>query len=176
MAKIAMEEAKDWTVLPEGTIITVKVLDEQTEELDGKYGKWTKLNLTFEIIDAPEPYKNAPDVVGSKIWGGVPFRFEDDPENPLKNWAEAILGFDLSGNLGFELDTADFIGRKCRAVIRTFTKKNGKEGHGIDALLPLGSGQTAAPQDSAAQLAEASKQPPQQQQMAASAPDPDVPF
>ena len=171
MAKIAMEEAKDWTVLPEGTIITVKVLDEKTEVLDGKYGEWTKLNITFETIDAPEPYKNAQDVIGSKIWGGIPFRFEDDAENPLKNWAEAILGFDLSGNLGFELDTADFVGRKCRAVIRTFTKRNGKEGHGIDALLPLGSGATAAPQEPAQQ-----PQPAAATAQAAPQSDPDIPF
>lgn len=170
MAKISMEEAKDWTVLPEGTIITVKVLAEETEELEGKYGPWTKLNITFEILDAPAPYNGSDDVIGSKIWGGIPFRFEDDPENPLKNWAEAILGFDLSGNLGFELDTADFVGRQCRAVIRTFTKRNGKEGHGVDALLPLGSGQTAASQDAAKQLVEAQATP------AATAADPDVPF
>lgn len=171
MATIKMEEAKDWTVLPEGTIITVKVLDEQTEELDGKYGKWTKLNVTFEIIDAPEPYKSSPDVIGSKIWGGIPFRFEDDPENPLKNWAEAILGFDLAGNVGFELDTSDWVGRKCRAVVRTFTKRNGKEGHGVDALLPLGSGTTAAPQDSAQELVAAQSAPTPQPE-----PDPEIPF
>lgn len=174
MARIELEEAKDWTVLPEGTIITVKVLAEETEVLDGKYGPWTKLNVTFEILDAPEPYASKDDVIGSKIWGGVPFKFEDDPENQLKNWSEAILGFDLSGNLGFELDTSDWVGRKCRAVVRTFTKRNGKEGHGVDALLPLGSGQVAAPQDSAKQLAEATAAP--AAAPAAPASDPDVPF
>lgn len=178
MAKIAMEEAKDWTVLPENTIITVKVLAEDTEELDGKYGPWTKLNITFEIVDAPEPFKSSDDVVGSKIWGGIPFKFEDDPENQLKNWAEAILGFDLSGNLGFELDTGDFVGRQCRAVIRNFTKRNGKEGHGVDALLPLGSGQTAAPQDANKELAAAQTvaAAPATAAPAPSVPDDDVPF
>lgn len=178
MATIAMEEAKDWTVLPEGTIITVKVLAEETEQLDGKYGPWTKLNVTFEIVDAPAPYNGSDDVIGSKIWGGIPFKFEDDPENQLKNWAEAILGFDLGGNLGFELDTADFVGRSCRAVIRNFTKRNGKEGHGVDALLPLGSGQTAAPQDSIAEIAKTTAQPVPATVAAAPAPpqDDDVPF
>lgn len=153
MAKIAMEEPTEWTVLPENTIITVKVLDSQVEVLDGKYGEWQKLNVTFEIVDAPEPWASKDDVIGSKIWGGVPFKFEDDPDNPLKNWTEAILGFDVSGQIGFELDTEDWVGRKCRAVVRTFTKRNGKEGHGVDALLPLGSGATAAPQDTARELA-----------------------
>lgn len=176
MPKAALEEAKDWTVLPADTIITVKVLDAAAEVLDGKYGEWTKLNVTFEILDAPEPYASKPDVIGSKIWGGVPFRFEDDPDNPLKNWTEAILGFDISGQLGFELDTDDWIGRKCRAVVRTFTKKNGKEGHGVDALLPLGSGTVAAPEGAAQQLAEASKPQATQSQMTSPSADDDVPF
>lgn len=155
MAKIALEEAQEWTVLPENTIITVKVLDSEVETLDGKYGPWQKLNVTFEILDAPEPYASSNDVIGSKIWGGVPFKFEDDPDNAMKNWTEAILGLDISGQLGFEIDTDDWVGRKCRAVVRTFTKRNGKEGHGVDALLPLGSGSVAAPQDAAKTLVDA---------------------
>lgn len=165
MAKIAMEEAQEWTVLPENTIITVKVLDSKVEELDGKYGKWQKLNVTFEIVDAPEPYASKADVIGSKIWGGIPFRFEDDPDNPMKNWTEAILGFDLSEQVGFEVETDDWVGRKCRAVVRTFTKRNGKEGHGVDALLPLGSGSVAAPQDAAAAIVDSQAQK-----------DPEIPF
>jgi hypothetical protein len=171
MAKAVLEEAKEWTVLPEGTIITVKVLSEETETQDGKYGPWVKLNVAFEIIDAPQPWSLESDVIGSKIFGGIPFKFIDDPNNLLKNWSEAILGFELDGNLGFELDTADWVGRKCRAVVRNFTKRNGKVGHGIDALLPLGGGQTAAPEDAARQLVEA------QAQVAPAPPsDTDVPF
>lgn len=148
MPTIQLEEAREWTVIPEDTIITVRCTETKLEEVDGKYGKWHKLNFTFEIVDAPEPWSSKDDVIGSKIWGGVPFKFEDDPDNPLKTWVEALLGIDTTGQLGFELNTDDLTNKTVRAVVRNFEKRNGKVGHGIESLLPLGSGQMSAPQSS----------------------------
>lgn len=136
------EPSSDFTVMAPETIIGVRVKECEVRVLDGRYGEWEKLEVEFEIIDAPDPYK---DLIGKPVWGGIPFRFEDDPENPMLQWTEAILGFDVSGQLGFQIDTDDWINKECRGVISNYQKKNGETRHSVDSLLPKSGGGLAAP-------------------------------
>ena len=137
MAKATLEEAREFQTMAPETIVGLRVKGDEIIELDGKYGPWEKLEVEFEIIDAPDPYK---DLIGERIWGGIPFRFEDDPENALLQWTEAILGFSVLGNLGFQLDTDDWRGKECRGVTGTYTKRDGNERHKIESLLPAAGG------------------------------------
>lgn len=139
MPKITMEESGDFTVLPEGEIIFVRVRDTNVIDLEGKHGPWQKLEFEFDITGVTnEDYK---DAVNQYIWGSVPFRFTDHPDNKLKQWTEALFGLELEP--GFELDTSDFIGREARAIISNYDTRNGDKRHQVDALLPLRKGQEA---------------------------------
>lgn len=154
MPKITMEEFEEFPVLAPESIIGVKVEDLETRDVPGKNGKpgWTKLEFTFKITQVPTTPDNQYDsLVGSKIWGSVPFRFNDSPDNKLKQWTEALLGMELSQ--GFELDTDLLIGREARAIISNYDKKNinprtgqAYKAHQVDALLVKGGSGVTLPQ------------------------------
>lgn len=175
MAKITLEEAQEseFLTLPQDALVKVRVLDHEIIDLDGRYGPWQKLNFKFEVLEVlyPEGYEAC---VGQWVWGGVPFRFTDHPDNALKQWVEAIYGLELQP--GFELDTDQLNGRECKAVIETYMKNNGYEGNRVGSLVPLG-GAVSTPQaaDSASSPSE-----PQTLQSVASSPaggvDDDLPF
>lgn len=144
MAKITMEEYAEFPVLAPDTIITVKVDEITIREMQGARGPWQKAEFQFKILGVPSAeYDN---LIGQKIWGSVPFRFTESPDNKLRQWVEAIFGMELSA--GFELDTDLLIGRECRAVISNYDKKaiNPRTGqpfknHQVDALLARGGSQ-----------------------------------
>lgn len=141
MAKIVMEEYEEFPVLPQDSIITVKVDDISIKEMQGQRGPWQKAEFKFKILGVPSAEYDG--LVGQTIWGSVPFRFTESPDNKLRQWVEAIFGMELSA--GFELDTDLLIGRECRAVIANYDKKaiNPRTGtpfkaHQVDALLARG--------------------------------------
>lgn len=135
MPKITMEEAPEFDVFPEETVIEVLVKDTEVREFDGRNGPWEKLNFEFEVTRVFDPaYKH---MEGLKIFGGVPFRLTDHEDNQLRQWVEALLNVQDLG-VGFELDTDDLEGRKARAVTGTYTKKGTTQvRHTVEALLPL---------------------------------------
>lgn len=140
MAKITMTEAQDLTILPADTVIKVTIDSTKVKDVQGERGDWQKIEFKFTINEAPGEYDEA--LRGTPIWGSVAFRLTESPDNKLKQWTEAILGIELSA--GFELDTDMFVGRKVRAVVGNYDKKNGGKGHQVSALLPLRAGEGLA--------------------------------
>lgn len=154
MAKIVVEEQKEFAVLPADSILHLKVDELKVKEVDGQNGKWEKLEFTFKILGIQavgdgSPVEDYENLISTKIWGSVPFRLTDSPENRLRQWAEAILGIELG--VGYELDTDHFERREVRGVTTTYNKRsvNPKTGqpfkaHQIDSLLPKAGGYAAA--------------------------------
>ena len=155
MPKITLEEQPEFAVLPDDSIIFMKIEDLGVRDVDGQHGPWQKLEFTFKILGIqsigdggnPEDYES---LITSKIWGSVPFKLTDSPENKLRLWAEAILGMELG--VGFELDTDMFVGREVRGVTSTYEKKKsgidprtGKyfRAHQVNSLLVKGGGHQA---------------------------------
>lgn len=158
MAKIVAQEQKDLPTLPDDTILFLLVDSTKIEEKDGRNGKWEKIEFKFKIVGVqavggggdPSAYDA---LITEHIWGSIPFRLTDHPENKLKLWSEAILGIPIGE--GFELDTDFYNGRQVRGIVSTFEKtRSGINpatgqpfvGHQISALLPAaGTAPQAAP-------------------------------
>lgn len=163
MPKITMEEQPEFAVLPDDSIVHLKIEDLKVKDVEGQHGPWQKLEFTFKILGIqavgdgsnPEDYES---LITSKIWGSVPFKLTDNPENKLRQWAEAILDMPLS--VGFELDTDFFFNREVRGVTNTYDKKAKDprtglpfKGHQINSLLPKSGGPAVAQAQPAAQQA-----------------------
>lgn len=136
MAKITLEEAPEFDVFPEETVIQVRVEETEVREFQGQNGPWEKLNFKFEVVKVFDPaYKH---MEGETIYGGVPFRLTDHEDNQLRQWIEALFGLDELG-IGFELDTDDLEGREARAITGTYIKKGTTSvRHTVDSLIALG--------------------------------------
>jgi hypothetical protein len=145
MAKLTLEEPDvldgEKVILPPESVVQVRVLEVREAERgpNAKGEFWQVLDFKFEIVGAPEQYKGA---IGDWIWGNVSARFTTHPDNKLRQWVQALFGLDLEP--GFELDTEVLVGRKARAVISNYKKRDGNVGQGVAGLLPLDGG-TAAP-------------------------------
>lgn len=149
MPKITMEEYEEFPVLPQDTIISVRVDEINVRDVPGQRGTWQKAEFKFKILGVPSA--EFQKLVGETIYGSVPFRFTESPDNKLRQWVEAIFGMELSA--GFELDTDLLLNRECRAIISNYDKKakdprtgNPYKGHQVDALLSKGGQGMAAPQ------------------------------
>ena len=129
----------EFLALPVDAIILVEVLKVEDKVVPGKDGKddWTKLEFTFKIVDVPTALEAQYGIlIGTKVWGSVSSRFTGNPDNKLRQWAESLLGL---GELteGFELDTDVLVGRKARAVIGQYKKRDGSAQHQVVGLLPM---------------------------------------
>lgn len=154
MAKIKLEEQPEFLVFPEDSILVLKIDEVSVQDMQGSNGPWQKLNFTFKILECQamgdgSPVANADSAIGSKIWGNVPFKLTDSPENKLRQWAEAIFGMELG--VGFELDTDLFEGKTVRGVTNQYDKKANNpatgrpfRAHSVNSLLPYGSPLSAA--------------------------------
>lgn len=165
MAKIVVEEQKDFALLPVDSILHLKVDELEVKEVDGRNGKWEKLEITFKVLGIQAIGDGTPiadyeeQIIGSKIWGSVPFRLTDSAENKLRIWSEAILGVEMG--VGFELDTDLFVGREVRGLTSQYEKRdrdakgNPIKRHQINSLLPKANnpvvGQGVQPQQQYAQ-------------------------
>lgn len=157
MAKLIVEEQKEYSVLPVDSILHLKVDEISTRTVNGRNGDWEKLEFKFKVLgiqaigDGSDP-ADYEDVIGGPIWGSVPMRLTTNPENKLRLWSEAIFGMELGA--GFELDTDNFLNREVRGLTGQYDKRStdsqGRpfKGHQIDSLLPKGDGgfQSAQPQ------------------------------
>lgn len=178
MAKITVEEQKEFTLLPPDSILLLKVDECTTKEQQGRNGPWIKLEVKFKVLgiqaigDGSDP-RDYEAIIGGPIWGSVPFKITDSPENKLNLWTSAILG--LEPTVGYELDTDHFLNREVRGLTSQYDKRSTDprtglpfKGHQIDSLLPKGPGpqfQQAPPQYAAQQ-----QQPPAQPQYQQPAP------
>lgn len=140
MAKYTLEDTEEFLTLPDDAVVQVVVSEIEEREVPGRDGKdgWSKLNFKFKILELPSDLEAefAP-LLGQLIFGSVSARLTMHPDNKLRQWSEALLGFSLD-EPGFELDTDMLIGRKARGIITTYTKRDSvQKNHKIAALLPL---------------------------------------
>jgi hypothetical protein len=149
MPRITMTDQPDFAVLPSDSIVLLKIEETSIREVDGKNGKWEKLNVKFKVLDIQaigdgSPKEGYESLIGDTMWGSVPFKLTTNPENKLRQWVEAIFGMELSQ--GFELDTDLLEGRTVRGITSQYASKttdaSGKPfmRHQVDSLLPYGSG------------------------------------
>ena len=176
MAKIVAEEQVEYPTLPDDSIIHLKIEEANTVDVPGRSGDtWTKLEFKFKILGIQttgdgSPVENYANLIGTNIYGSVPFRLTDSPENKLRIWAEAILGMDIG--VGFELDTDYFLRREVRGITDSYEKRksgvNPRTGrpfrqHQVMTLLRAGApAPTPAPQVGG--WGQATQAAPQQQQ------------
>jgi hypothetical protein len=145
MGKIVMEEYEEMPVLPDSSIVFLKVDSQNVKEVSGQRGTWEKLEFTFKLMgiqvlgDDGDLGQYDP-LIGAKIYGSVPYRFTDSPENKLKQWVEALLGMELTP--GFELDTDLLVKREARGITTLYDKRainqrtgHPFKGHQIESLL-----------------------------------------
>lgn len=157
MAKIMMEEQDEILTFPVDSILELKIEEANVETVQGRNGEWQKVAFRFKVLGVQvvgdgsptEAYENW---ITQNIYGSIPFRFTDSPENKLRIWAEAIFRQELG--LGFELDTDMFVGRTVRGITSQYESKsrdaagNPIKRHQIETLLPFGGttpASTAAP-------------------------------
>lgn len=145
MAKIVLEEQLEYPTLPDDSILFLKVNEVGTREVQGRNdNSWTKLEFQFKILGIQvtgdgSPLDRYDNLIGENIWGSVPFRLTDSPENKLRIWSEALLDMDLG--VGFELDTEYFRGRECRGITSSYEKRTAtgtKRRHQVETLLRKG--------------------------------------
>lgn len=154
MAHITMEKWEERPVLPADSILLLKVQEISLRERTGQNGNtFTKLEFKFKILDIQNTGDGSPKedyeaLISTSVFGSVPFRLNDSPENKLKQWTEAILGMELA--VGFDLDTDLLEGKTVRGVTSTYDKRTtnpvtGKpfKGVQVDSLLPVGGGAAA---------------------------------
>lgn len=150
MATITKEEWVEYPTFPKDTILHVKVDGEpEVKTVPGKSqgSTWEKLEFKFKILGVlvtqdGSAVSDYDTMIGTHIYGSVPWKFNDSPDNKLNQWSAAILGMDLG--LGFDLDTKMLADRQCRAITSTYDKRaiNPRTGlpfvaHQVESLLPM---------------------------------------
>jgi hypothetical protein len=158
MAKLTLEHQEEILTFPTDSILELKIEEANLVTVPPRNGNgegWTKIEFVFKILGIqaigdggnPQDYSNW---ITRKIYGSVPARLTDSPENRLRIWAEAIFKQELG--IGFELDTDMFIGRHVRGLTSQYDAKGRTstgapmKRHQIETLLPAGGGVAAAPQ------------------------------
>lgn len=132
MAKLVVEEVKEFGVLPEDARVGVRVESITEKDVPARNGNegWTKLEFKFVFEDLPDVFMQEPEyaeLIGTRVWGSVTKKLNQHPDNKLRLWAEALLNMGELG-VGFELDTDMLIGRYAKGVIGHYTRKDGQGG------------------------------------------------
>lgn len=140
MAKFTVTETADgdFLNLPDDAIVQVEVVSVETRDAtSSKTGEtWQKENFRFKIVEVPDSLQDEYGIlVGSTIFGSVASKLTTHPDNKLRQWSSALLDMDLEA--GFELDTDMLVGRRARAVIGSYKKKDGSRNHQVVGLLAL---------------------------------------
>jgi hypothetical protein len=147
MAKIKMEEQDEILTFPVDSILELKIEEANVETVQGRNGPWEKVAFKFKVLGIQAIGDGSPvaayeNWITQNIYGSVPFRLTDSPENKLRIWAEAIFRQELG--VGFELDTDMFVGRQVRGLTSQYESKsrdasgNPVKRHQIETLLPYG--------------------------------------
>lgn len=144
MAQLVVEKVDEYPVLPPDKIVQVEVVDVTEREVSSAKGDWMKFEFKFRILAVPSDLESDYGVlVGSHIWGSVPARLTTHPDNKLRQWSESLLNLDDLAE-GYSLDTDDLIGRKGRALVTNYQKRDGKSQHQVGSVLPFAPGQVPA--------------------------------
>lgn len=146
MAKITLEEQPEFLVFPDDSILELKIEECNIQTFNGPRGPFDKLQFKFKILGIQalgdgSPVATYESMLTDTIFGSVPFKLTDNPENRLRQWAEAIFRQELS--VGFELDTDLFEGRTVRGLTGSYEPKTQGDGprrrrHNVESLLPIG--------------------------------------
>ena len=157
MALITMEEQQEFAVAPDDSILLLKVDQVDVVEMSGARGPWQKLNIKFKVLEVQAVGDGGPisaydSLVGGPIFGNVPFRLTDSPENKLRQWVEAIFNMELT--VGFVMDTDLLLNKTVRGITSTYrttrtidpSTGQGYLRHQIESLLPYGQSTGVAPQ------------------------------
>jgi hypothetical protein len=158
MAKIVLTEQEKILTFPVDTILDLLIEETVIKTVPSQRGDWQKLEVKFKILGIqalgggglvestdPADYENW---ITQNIFGSVPFKLTDHPENKLRMWCEAIFRQELGP--GFELDTDMFHRRKVRGLTgqydarATDSQGNPFKRHDVTHLLPGGDGAAAA--------------------------------
>ncbi len=128
MARITMEEHVEYPTLPADSILYLKVIENTVREAGSNGRTWEKLEFKFKILGIQvtgdgSPIEDYETLIGQHIWGSVSYKFNDSPENRLKQWVEAILGLSDLG-VGFDLDTDVLNGKSVRGITSQYERKN----------------------------------------------------
>lgn len=140
MAKITLEEAQEFAVLPADSIVDLKIEEVNVRDNARPDGTtWQSLDFRFKILGIQATGDGSPvsaydSLVTQDIYGGAGFRLTDHAENKLRQWCEAI--FQMPLEKGFELDTDMLAGRRVRGVTTQYKTKVGYDRHKVDSLLP----------------------------------------
>lgn len=144
MAKIVMEEQPDFDVLPQDSILDLKIDEVEVRDVEYNGRSWQSVDFKFKILgvqatgDGSAP-SNFDGMIGGTIFGSCSAKLTDNPENKLRQWCEAI--FQMPLEVGFELDTDLLVGRQVRGVTTAYKNKSGFDRAKVDSLLPkAGSG------------------------------------
>lgn len=96
-------EESSFEMIPEGEIVSAKVVEIRAEVLD--FGP--RLNWAFEVTESPWE--------GTRILGSSSQKFTIDPPSKFYEWACQLLG--RTFEVGEGIDTDDLIGLPCRIEI-----------------------------------------------------------
>lgn len=131
MAKITMEEQDSILTFPVDSILDLLIEELEIKEVAGRNGPWKKMEVKFKVLGIQALGKPGPNESGDpadyenwitqNIYGSVPFKLTDHPENKLRMWAEAIFNQELGP--GFELDTDMFVKRRVRGLTGQYDAK-----------------------------------------------------
>lgn len=145
MAKLTVEHQEEILTFPTDTILDLKIEEANVKTVQGARGDWQKVEFKFKVLDIQATGDGSPrdaysNWIGQFIYGSVPARLTDSPENKLRIWAEAVFRQPLG--LGFELDTDMFLSRRVRGLTSQYESNSRGAGgeklkrHQIETLLP----------------------------------------
>jgi len=154
MAKITLVEQETILTFPVDSILELKIEEANVKTVQGRNTEWQKVEVKFKILGIQAigdggPVADYENWITQHIWGSVPLRLTDSPENKLRIWSEAIFRQELG--VGFELDSGMWIGRKVRGITSQYDARGrGSDGqpfkrHQVETLLPFGDTSTTAP-------------------------------
>lgn len=150
MAKLVLEDQPEILTFPVDTILDLKIEECTLKTQQGRNGDWQKLEFKFKILGIQATGDSSPisaydNWITESIFGNIPAKLGNAPDNKCRLWAEAI--FDQELGLGFELDTDMFLSRRVRGLTSQWFKDVGGTKyprHQIESLLPNRSVATAS--------------------------------
>lgn len=122
---------EDFVVIEEHTVLNTEVVTIEEEENpffkneDGTQQR--NVVFKFKVLGGEHD--------GRFVWGRTPTTWSTNEKCKLRGWAEEILGTTIPTKPLPPLNTDDMIGRKCRAVIGVYTKKNGDQGNKVTDVM-----------------------------------------
>lgn len=110
---VLQAEESSFDLIPEGQIVSAKVLEIVAKTLD--FGD--RLNWKFEVLESPWE--------GYKVNGSTSLKFTIDPPSKFYEWSVQLLG--RTFDIGDSVDTDDLIDLPCRIEIEHQPDKENPE-------------------------------------------------